>query len=114
MKNGGKWNGKQLIRKDLLDELVKGSKANPAYGVTWWLNHPARIRIAVRSAVKKQKDREVGPYDGPVIFLWPPEPAISGSISYGRSIWLSSAKAERTMDDQEFLGCLLLGRFSSN
>src|SRR5215470_12836530 len=42
MKNGGKWNGKQLIRKDLLDELVKGSKANPAYGITFWLNHPGK------------------------------------------------------------------------
>lgn len=35
---GGKWNGKQLIKKDLLDELVKGSTINPAYGITFWLN----------------------------------------------------------------------------
>ncbi|NOT46867.1 MAG: serine hydrolase [Acidobacteria bacterium] len=39
LKNGGKWNGKQLIKKSLLDELVKGSTTNPAYGVTFWLNH---------------------------------------------------------------------------
>lgn len=35
---GGKWNGKQLIKKKLIDELVKGSAANPAYGITFWLN----------------------------------------------------------------------------
>jgi CubicO group peptidase (beta-lactamase class C family) len=38
MKNGGKWNGKQIVKKALLDELTKGSKTNPAYGLTFWLN----------------------------------------------------------------------------
>jgi CubicO group peptidase (beta-lactamase class C family) len=38
LKNGGKWNGKQIVAKKLLDELVVGSKANPSYGITFWLN----------------------------------------------------------------------------
>ncbi len=38
LKNGGKWNGKQIVAKKLLDELVVGTKANPAYGITFWLN----------------------------------------------------------------------------
>jgi len=38
LKNGGKWNGKQIVAKKLLDELVIGSKSNPAYGITFWLN----------------------------------------------------------------------------
>jgi len=38
LKDGGKWNGKQIIKKSLLDELTKGSKANPNYGITFWLN----------------------------------------------------------------------------
>lgn len=38
LKNGGKWNSKQLIKKSLLDELYVGSKANPNYGLTFWLN----------------------------------------------------------------------------
>lgn len=38
LKNGGKWNGKQIIAKKLLDELTVGSKSNPAYGITFWLN----------------------------------------------------------------------------
>lgn len=38
LKNGGKWNGKQIVKKSLLDELVIGSRANPAYGITFWLN----------------------------------------------------------------------------
>lgn len=38
LKNGGKSGGKQIVKKKLLDELVIGSKANPAYGITFWLN----------------------------------------------------------------------------
>ncbi|MFT3743406.1 MAG: serine hydrolase [Pyrinomonadaceae bacterium] len=38
LKNGGRWNGKQIVKKSLLDELIIGSKANPAYGITFWLN----------------------------------------------------------------------------
>jgi CubicO group peptidase (beta-lactamase class C family) len=28
---------KQIIRPDLIEELMKPSKANPVYGMTWWL-----------------------------------------------------------------------------
>jgi CubicO group peptidase (beta-lactamase class C family) len=40
LKNGGSWNGKQVVKKRLLEELAKGSAANPAYGLTFWLNKP--------------------------------------------------------------------------
>lgn len=39
LKSGGKWNGKQIVAKKLLEELVVGSKTNPAYGITFWLNN---------------------------------------------------------------------------
>lgn len=38
LKNGGKYGGKQIVAKKLLDELTVGTKANPAYGITFWLN----------------------------------------------------------------------------
>jgi CubicO group peptidase (beta-lactamase class C family) len=37
---GGEWNGKQIVREDLLEELVKPSKANPGHGLALWLNQP--------------------------------------------------------------------------
>ena len=40
---GGKWNGKQIVRKDLLQELVKPSKANPGHGLFLWLNRPGGV-----------------------------------------------------------------------
>jgi len=38
LKDRGKWKGKQIMSAKLLDELTVGSKANPAYGLTFWLN----------------------------------------------------------------------------
>ncbi len=38
IKNGGKWNGKQLVPEKLLKECFIGTKANPSYGLTFWLN----------------------------------------------------------------------------
>ena len=34
----GEWNGKQIVRKDLLHELLKPSDANPGHGLALWLN----------------------------------------------------------------------------
>jgi CubicO group peptidase (beta-lactamase class C family) len=36
--NDGKLNGKQILRKNHIRELTKGSTANPNYGLTFWLN----------------------------------------------------------------------------
>lgn len=40
LKDGGSWNGKQIISKKLLDECFVGTKVNSAYGITFWLNNP--------------------------------------------------------------------------
>jgi CubicO group peptidase (beta-lactamase class C family) len=37
---GGKVNGKPIVDPDAFTALFKGSAANPAYGLTWWLPHP--------------------------------------------------------------------------
>lgn len=34
----GAWDGKQIIPAEILAECFKGSEANPAYGITFWLN----------------------------------------------------------------------------
>ncbi|MGB0578156.1 MAG: serine hydrolase [Limisphaerales bacterium] len=39
LRRGGKWGEKQIVRQDLLDELTRGSRANPAYGITFWLSN---------------------------------------------------------------------------
>jgi CubicO group peptidase (beta-lactamase class C family) len=38
LRQGGRWDSGQVVRADLLKELLTGSKANPRYGMTFWLN----------------------------------------------------------------------------
>ncbi|MER3429068.1 MAG: serine hydrolase [Pyrinomonas sp.] len=54
IRRGGQWNGKQIVRADLLAECFRGTPQNPAYGLTWWLKkevttaHLRRIPILAR------------------------------------------------------------------
>ncbi|MDF7775650.1 serine hydrolase [Sphingomonas sp. AOB5] len=38
---GGRLNGKPLVEPAAFADLFKGSRANPAYGLTWWLPRPS-------------------------------------------------------------------------
>ena len=38
IKNGGKWQGKSVVASETLAECFVGSVANPAYGLSFWLN----------------------------------------------------------------------------
>ncbi len=35
--NGGQWEGRRILDKDLLSECFRGTEANPGYGLTFWL-----------------------------------------------------------------------------
>jgi CubicO group peptidase (beta-lactamase class C family) len=50
VRNRGAHGGQQLIPAELFDELSRGTTANPAYGLTWWLNVdvPASQRAEIR------------------------------------------------------------------
>jgi CubicO group peptidase (beta-lactamase class C family) len=50
VRNRGAHNGEQLISAVLMDELSRGTAANPAYGLTFWLNEdvPAELRAEIR------------------------------------------------------------------
>ena len=38
IRHGGTWKGKEIIPSSPLRSCFIGSKANPSYGLTWWLN----------------------------------------------------------------------------
>jgi len=38
--NGGVHEGKRLVDKEAFEAIFHGTPANPAYGLTWWLNRP--------------------------------------------------------------------------
>ncbi len=41
MRLGGECDGEQVIPRELLDQCLQPSDANPCYGLTWWLVRPA-------------------------------------------------------------------------
>ena len=45
----GSWQGSQILPAELLDECFQGSHANPAYGLSWWLNR--EVPPATRAAI---------------------------------------------------------------
>jgi CubicO group peptidase (beta-lactamase class C family) len=47
---GGRWKGAALVDVKAFGECFKGSAANPAYGLSWWLNEPMDA-----SALKKAR-----------------------------------------------------------
>src|SRR5262245_42663257 len=53
--NGGKYQRRQIVRQELLQFV--GSKANPGYGFTAWLNQPGGRSSAGRGAASNAGDK---------------------------------------------------------
>ena len=112
---GGRWNGKQIVRKDLLDELVKPSKANPGHGLALWLNRPGG-RGAVGVAGQKS-----GPEDKAGWICRDGCAGLFAALGAGKcrmyvvpslnmvAVRQGDSKDDR-YDDNTFLGMLLTGR----
>lgn len=49
VRRGGVWEGKRILDRALLDQCFQGTPANPAYGLTWWLNRnvPPALRRTI-------------------------------------------------------------------
>lgn len=109
LKNHGKWDGKQIIDAKLLDELVIGSKANPAYGLTFWLNAAGispsggeRKDLAAKNGENKQPGADVYMAAGAGnqrLYVIPSHDLVV--VRFG---------AFGGYDDREFLSKLLLGK----
>ena len=55
VRNRGLWQGKQLIRAELIDECVKPTlPQNPSYGLTWWLKQPVTDALAAQNATVRE------------------------------------------------------------
>jgi CubicO group peptidase (beta-lactamase class C family) len=58
----GVWNGRRLVAVNALSQLFQGSEANPAYGMTFWLN--ANVTRADATEVDIEKTLALGrPYE---------------------------------------------------
>ncbi len=115
LKNGGRWNGKQIVNKKLLDELIKGSEANPAYGLTFWLNRQGkdpRGRPNTRNVMTEISDN--GLIDG-LDDLYMAAGAGNQRLYIIPSLDMVVVRQGKfgSWDDREFLSRLILGKLAN-
>ncbi len=57
IRDGGKWNGKQILDPKLLKECFQPSRANPNYGICFWLGRGKRLpkNLIMAAGAGKQK-----------------------------------------------------------
>jgi CubicO group peptidase (beta-lactamase class C family) len=54
IRRGGEWDGAQLLPRDQVEAMFRGTAANPSYGLTWWLN--VEIAPELRSEIRQLRD----------------------------------------------------------
>lgn len=108
LKAGGKWGDKQIVPKKLLDQLTVGSKANPAYGLTFWLN---RVGIDPRGAATAVRV-EAGAGGDAVKDLYMAAGAGNQRLYIipSRDLVIVRQGNFGRFDDREFLGRLIFGK----
>lgn len=114
IRRGGEWNGQQVLPRDGVDAMLRGTEANPAYGLGWWLNVP--VPEALHDDIRQLRDNaggieHVAGLEGMVtaagafkqrLYVIPSRKMVV--VRFGNSVG-------RQFDDARFLG-LLLGRIA--
>jgi len=115
VRNRGLWNGKQLIRSELIGESVKPTvPQNPAYGLTWWLKEPVSDAIAGQNATVKEIQVLANA-------TWAPEDLFLAAGAGKQRLYIipsmklvvvrqAAIGASRTFTDEDFVSLLLRGK----
>jgi CubicO group peptidase (beta-lactamase class C family) len=61
IRRGGSWDGKQLLKKELLDQCFVGTKQNPAYGLSFWLGKERGLGSGAGVAAKLNRSEDLTP-----------------------------------------------------
>jgi CubicO group peptidase (beta-lactamase class C family) len=115
MRQGGTWNGKQIISKELLAECLQGTPQNPAYGLTWWLKKPVPDSIIRQIPILQHEMGEILRSD------WLPNDLFMAAGAGKQRLYvipslklvivrLGKFLNSRAFSDAKFLGLLLGGK----
>jgi hypothetical protein len=118
MRLGGLWNGKQLIRADLLADCLKGTPQNPAYGLTWWLKETVPDAIIAKVPILQRDMGDIVKSD------WLPEDLFMAAGAGKQRLYVIPSQklvivrqgdltASRSFSDAAFLDRLLRGAQAS-
>lgn len=71
VRQGGKWNGAQLVDAAALAQNFEGSSAHGGYGITWWLKPRKGTTVPLSGTTENATDFYKGGADGlPVSRVW--------------------------------------------
>jgi CubicO group peptidase (beta-lactamase class C family) len=120
----GKSNGKQIVKKELMGELTKGTKQNPAYGLTWWMKEPVPDDIISKVPVLRKNMNDIAEMEnmGDIVESdWLPEDLFMAAGKGKQRLYVirsmkmvivrqGDIRQGRTFRDAEFLSRLRSGR----
>lgn len=117
--NGGTYGGERLVDHALLEECFRGTEANPAFGMTFWVNREAGKRGARELDVEKTLEPDWRKQDwrhACICRFAPPDLIVSVGSGYQRLYVIPSSDLvavrqgfDAPFSDATFLG-ILLGR----
>ncbi|MBN1287968.1 MAG: serine hydrolase [Anaerolineae bacterium] len=114
LKNGGRWEGRSILPAAGLRECYHGSTANPAYGLTFWLNNPVPRTIITGEVMEM-----VFPNGRTQLYAAGPPDLIAAVGAYNQRMYIIPSHGlvvvrfgwdDPTWEDAEFLARLLHGR----
>jgi CubicO group peptidase (beta-lactamase class C family) len=112
--NGGGWNGKQIVKKELLH--FEGSQANPGFGLTAWLNAPGGSGVVgggiadARAGKGSHKAGWIYPDGYPDLFMAAGAGKNRLYVIPSRNMVVARLGESRGYSDAAFLGLVLEGK----
>ncbi len=113
LKDGGVWAGERILSAEVLQECFQGTAANPAYGLTFWLNNYVPDALVVGEEMEM-----MFPHGTHYIYEDGPADIIVAVGSFNQRMYIIPSRdlvvvrfgwADPTWEDAAFLACLLDG-----
>ena len=116
VRQGGKWDGKEVVDGKLLAECFVGTPQNPAYGLTWWLKKEVSADLRRKIPILSREWGDVANAD------WLPGDLVAACgagkqrlyvIPSLKLVVVRQGSLSQGFSDLEFLGLLLRGKSAS-
>jgi CubicO group peptidase (beta-lactamase class C family) len=115
IRDGGVWEGEQLLPADVLEACFTGTEVNPAYGLSFWLN----VYVPDELISGEVMEQDVFPNDRNQLYEAGPPDLVASIGAFNQRMYIIPSHdlvvvrfgyEDPTWDDAEFLARLLDGQ----